>query len=64
MAIDLDKIWEMICASIALKNQIEASINEEKDAKRRKKLWKASQKALKTGKDSDLAIVRKRLFHH
>ena len=64
MAIDLDKIWEMVCAGIDLKNEIEASINKDKDAKRRKKLWKAAKKALKTGKMPDLIALRKRLYHH
>ena len=64
MAIDLGKIWEMVTAMIAAKNQIEASINKEKDAKRRKKLHKAINKALKTRKDSDLDALRKLIFHH
>ena len=64
MAIDLGKIWEMVCAGIDIKNQIEASINKEKDAKRRIKLYKACEKALKTGKDSDLSALRKLIFHH
>ena len=64
MAIDLDKIWKLVEAGIDIKNQIEESINKEKDAKRRKKLWKAAKKALKTNKMPDLVALRKRLYRH
>jgi len=64
MSIDIGKILNSIDKILDLKNEIQFEIRNEQDAKRRKKLQKASDKATKSGKAADLIALRELLFKY
>jgi hypothetical protein len=59
---NLAKILELLQQSVELTKKIDIEISKGTDARKRKKLFKACQKAIKSGKDSDLQRVRDFLF--
>jgi len=64
MAIDIGKILDLTKELINIKKEIQSEIQKEQDAKRRKKLQKACDKAEKTHKASDLIALRELLFKY
>jgi len=62
MSFDLAKILELLEEALRLEQKIENEILKGTDARKRKKLLKACQKAIKSGKDSDLQRVRDLMF--
>ena len=59
---DLSRILKLLEEGIKIKDAISHEVAKEKDAKRRKKLNDACQRALDSGSDNDLAAIRGLLF--
>jgi len=59
---NINEIFEAIKEVLRLERKIEEAIENDQDKKRRKKLYKAARRALRSKSDSDLAAFRKLLF--
>ncbi len=57
-----NKILFLLEEAAKIKNQISEEISKERDAKRKKKLWKAANKALKTHDPKHVARIRALLY--
>ncbi|MFW6132219.1 MAG: hypothetical protein ACOC5F_06455 [Candidatus Aminicenantaceae bacterium] len=59
---NLLEILELLQQVLELEKKIEKEILKGTDARKRKRLYKAIRKAIKSGKDSDLQRVRDLMF--
>lgn len=62
MSIDYAKIMALLQEGIKIKDEITAEIQKEKDAKKRKELWKAMDEVLANPSIGNIAAFRKLLY--
>jgi len=62
MSVDLGKIIALLEEAVKIKDKLTDEIQKEKDAKKRKILFEASQKVLDDPTDGNLAAFRELLY--
>lgn len=58
----ISKVLKLMEKLFEIEKKIEAEVSKEKDARRRKKIWKAIEKCKKKGSKNNLSELRKLLF--